>query len=77
MAITTFSKKNCAATKQGQLLNLCGGPEQQHLYGTYMAKSSASISHIRTLVSILIPAQHHLLYHMTPCVQLHGYLIHN
>ena len=50
MAIITFTKTNCVATKQGQLLSLSGQPEQRHLYGTYVAKC-LSIIKLWTLIS--------------------------
>ena len=43
MATITFTETNCAATKQGRLLNLSGQSEQQHLYGAYVAKSLGTI----------------------------------
>ena len=41
--IITLSMKKCSATKQRWLLNLCGEPEQWHLYGTYVVKTSGAI----------------------------------
>ena len=38
-----FKYEKCSATKQGWLLNLCGEPEQWHLYGTYVVKTSGVI----------------------------------
>ena len=43
LLIITLNMKKCSATKRGWLLNLCGEPEQWHLYGTYVVKTSSVI----------------------------------